>query len=229
MKKKILFVDDEEMVLDGLKRMLRPYRSEWDMAFVDSGHKALDLLSQSEFDVIVADMRMPEMNGATLLNTVMKKYPRIVRLILSGHSDNEMIFEAMGATHQYLAKPCKPEVLQSVIRRALAARESLHNEELLRMVGRMRSLPSLPMLYHEIMAKLQNPDIKLEDITSTIARDIGMTAKILQLVNSAFFGLPNHVTDLNAGRFLSRIECHYVPFFNRTCLLRMRQYRHSGL
>jgi len=199
MKKKILFVDDEEMVLQGLKRMLRPCRDEWDMVFVDSGAKALDTLAQAPFDVVVADMRMPVMNGAELLNEVMRRYPLTIRLILSGHSDNELIFKAMGATHQYLAKPCDPETLRSVIRRATDSVEILHSPELKTLIGQMKALPSLPVLYHEIMAKLQNPNVQLDDITNIISRDLGMTAKILQVTNSAFFGLPHHVTDLNAA------------------------------
>ena len=199
MKKRIIFVDDEEMVLQGLKRMLRSCQAEWDMVFVDSGAKALEAMEEAPFDVVVADMRMPVMNGAELLYEVMKRYPLTVRLILSGHSDNELIFKAMASTHQYLAKPCDPDVLRSVLLRATDSVEILHNQELKMLIGQMKSLPSLPVLYNEIMAKLKNPDIQMSDITNVISRDLGMTAKILQLVNSAFFGSPYHVTDLNAA------------------------------
>ncbi|MEN6374900.1 MAG: response regulator [Smithella sp.] len=199
MKKKILFVDDEEMVLQGLQRMLRPFRGEWDMVFVDSGAKALDTMAHEPFDVIVADMRMPVMTGSELLNEVMKYYPETVRIILSGHSDKELVFKSMGVTHQYLAKPCNPETLQSIIRRATISREILHNQELLLLIGRIQSLPSLPTLYYEILDKLHDDDVQLKDVTSIISRDLGMTAKILQLVNSAFFGLHSRVTDLNSA------------------------------
>ncbi|MFA5180111.1 MAG: response regulator [Syntrophales bacterium] len=199
MRKRILFVDDEELVLQGLKRMLHPHSDEWDMVFVDSGSKALDIMGRMTFDVVLADMRMPVMNGVELLNEVMKLYPQTVRLILSGHSGNELIFKAMGATHRYLAKPCDPETLRSVLRKATDSVDLLRNPELKILIGQMRALPTLPVFYHEIMAKLQNTNVQLADITSIIAKDLGMTAKILQLVNSAFFGLPHHITDLNAA------------------------------
>ena len=105
MKKRILFVDDETMVLEGLHRMLRPMREEWEMVFVESGAQALDLMSQAPFDVVVSDMRMPRMNGAQLLAEVLKRYPQTVRLILSGHADRDLILKCVGSTHQYLAKP----------------------------------------------------------------------------------------------------------------------------
>jgi len=199
MKKRILFVDDEEMILQGLKRMLRSCEDEWDMVFVDSGANALETMAQSPFDVVVADMRMPLMSGVELLYEVMKRYPLTIRLILSGHSDNQLILKAMGDTHQYLSKPCDAATLQAVLRRAMGSAGILHNTELKTLIGQMKSIPSLPILYNEIMAKLPQPNVQLSDITSIIAKDIGMTAKILQLVNSAYFGKPNHINDLNAA------------------------------
>ncbi len=104
-KKRILFVDDESLALQGLERMLRNMRNEWEMEFVDSGPKALERMAQADFDVVVSDMRMPCMNGAHLLNEVMLRYPATVRLILSGHADQDLILKCVGSTHQYLAKP----------------------------------------------------------------------------------------------------------------------------
>ena len=100
MKKRILFVDDEALVLQGLQRMLRPLREEWDMEFAESGVKALELMAQHPFDVIVSDMRMPGMNGAQLLNEVMVRHPQTVRLILSGQAEKDLIVKCVGATHQ---------------------------------------------------------------------------------------------------------------------------------
>jgi response regulator RpfG family c-di-GMP phosphodiesterase len=110
MRKRILFVDDEPLVLEALRRVLRPQSAEWDMAFVDSGAKALEVMSQLPFDVIIADMRMPGMNGAELLAEVWKRFPKTVRLILSGHADPDLILECVGTAHQYLSKPVRPRI-----------------------------------------------------------------------------------------------------------------------
>ena len=109
---KILFVDDETMVLHGLQRMLHTLRNEWEMVFVDSGLKALEIMAQGPFDIIVADMRMPGMNGAELLNEVMILYPQTIRFILSGYSDEDLILQSLSATHQFIAKPCDPRMFQ---------------------------------------------------------------------------------------------------------------------
>lgn len=197
MKKRILFVDDESLVLEGLQRMLRGMRNEWEMNFVTSGEEALQFLSSQPADVVVADMRMPGMSGADLLNEVMKRHPQTVRFILSGHSDKDMVLKCVGSTHQYLAKPCDSEALRAAVLRASSLGASLQNEKIKRLVGRMDRLPSLPSLYCEIIEKLKNPETMVEDIAQIVARDIGMTAKVLKLVNSAFFGLQQNISDLN--------------------------------
>jgi len=192
--KRILFVDDDPNVLDGLRRMLRPLRHQWEMCFADSGEKALELLAERPCDVIVSDMRMPGMDGAELLTEVMQRYPDTVRMVLSGHSDREMIFRSIGCTHVYLSKPCHGEGLKSAVSRACALRDLLRNESLQQVISQMQSLPSLPALYVELMAELQRKDTSLNAIAEIVSKDLGMTAKILQLVNSAFFGIRNHVS-----------------------------------
>ena len=88
-KRRILFVDDEDLLLKGLQRMLRSMRKEWDMCFVDNGRAALDLIRKEPFDAVITDMQMPGMSGIQLLETVMNDYPDIVRIILSGQLDQE--------------------------------------------------------------------------------------------------------------------------------------------
>lgn len=194
MKKRIIFVDDEVEVILGLRRMLRDMRKEWTMEFAESGQKALDIMAKTEFDVIVSDMRMPGMDGAQLLEHVVKKYPHIVRIVLSGHSKKEMIYKSVGMAHQYLTKPCNPEVLKSTIERACSLRELLANENLQRAVTKLHKLPSLPSLYIEINNELKSPDSSLTKVGEIISKDVSMTAKILQMVNSPFFGFFNEIT-----------------------------------
>jgi HD-like signal output (HDOD) protein len=192
--RKILFVDDEPKVLEGLQRMLRTMRREWEMGFAPSGAEALEILAANPFDVVVTDMRMPGMDGAQLLIEVRKRYPQIVRIILSGHSDQEMILKSVGPAHQYLSKPCDAEALKVTVARACALRDLLTNESLQRLVSQMQSLPSLPHLYLKLVEELQSPEASIKRVGEIISQDIGMTAKILQMVNSAFFGVRRHVS-----------------------------------
>ena len=194
MKKRILFVDDEVLVLEGLQRMLRPMRADWEMVFVDNGDKALELMAQAPFDVVISDMRMPGMNGAELLAEVLKRFPKTVRLVLSGHADRDLVLKCVGSTHQYLSKPCRPEELKAAVTRAGNLELSLRDQSLRQLISRLDRLPSIPSLYVEIVEKLQDPEVGVEEIGEIVGRDMAMTAKILKLVNSAFFGLGRQIS-----------------------------------
>ena len=124
-KKHILFVDDDLNVLRGLERMLRPLRNEWEMAFLGKGTDALARLEQESVDVIVCDLRMPGMDGIQLLNEVMQRFPRVVRIILSGQVGKETVLKAARSTHAYLSKPCEPEVLKAAVRQLPGEHELL--------------------------------------------------------------------------------------------------------
>jgi HD-like signal output (HDOD) protein len=191
---RILFVDDEPRVLEGLQRMLRSMRHEWDMAFAGGAEEALKALAAAPFDVVVTDMRMPGLDGADLLREVMNQHPQLVRIILSGHSDQEMSLRSVGAAHQYLSKPCDADALKQTVARACAQRGLLADENLRRLVSRTGALPSLPSLYTELVGELQSEGVTVKRVGEIIAQDVGMTAKILQLVNSAFFGLGRPLT-----------------------------------
>jgi HD-like signal output (HDOD) protein/CheY-like chemotaxis protein len=191
--KRVLFIDDEPRVLDGLRRMLRSMRDEVVCEFYDSGEKALDALAQSPADIVVTDMKMPGMDGAALLGEVQKRFPGTIRIVLSGHSEPKAFHRAMGAAHRYLTKPSDADALKSVIRRSLSLRDLLTDDRVAASVGSVESLPSLPTLYHEVMAEANEPNASLARIAAVIAKDVGMSAKLLTVANSAYFGLSKPV------------------------------------
>ncbi len=195
MKKRVLFVDDEAMVLQGLQRMLRPMRNDWDMEFVESGIAALERMAATPADVVVPDVRMPGMNGPQLPAEVMKRFPKTVRIILSGQADHDLVLKAVGSTHQYLHKPCEPEVLKATVQRAVALGDSLDNEQVKSLVSQMSRLPSLPTIYLQVVDELQSANASLARVGEIMARDVGMSAQVLKLVNSAFFGLRRRVAN----------------------------------
>lgn len=191
----ILFVDDEPNILDGLRRMLRSMRHEWEMSFAGSVTEALAMLKEKTVDVIVSDMKMPGMDGSQLLQTISEKYPHIIRIILSGYSEKEMIMKSVGTAHQYLSKPCDSEILKSTISRVCALQTLLTDENLRQLVSQLPTVPSLPMLYINLIDELGKSEPSTRKVGEIVKKDIGMTVKILQLVNSAFFGLRRRISD----------------------------------
>jgi len=194
MKTKILFVDDEPNVQQGLQRMLRPMRHEWDVRFARSGAEALDLLAADTFDVVLSDMRMPGMDGRQLLSEVMRRHPKVVRIILSGQADEAAGLSAVGIAHQYLSKPCKADDLIGTIRRACGLRGFLSSEGLKELISQIKNLPSVPGIYVQLLEELKSPEPSIPRAAELISRDVAMTAKILHLANSAFFAFRVRVT-----------------------------------
>ena len=195
--KQILFVDDETNVLQGLRRMLRPMRNKWNMRFADGGLAALELLDQQTCDVIISDMRMPGMDGAELLGHVRDKHPEAARIVLSGQTDKEAAMRSTSAAHQFLAKPCDAERLKSAIQRACQLRDFLRNEDLLKVVSGLPSLPSMPDIYMELTRELASEEMSLQRVAAIVGRDVALMAKLLQLVNSSFFGFSRHIENIN--------------------------------
>jgi HD-like signal output (HDOD) protein len=188
-KLRILFVDDEQRVLDGLIRMLRSMRNEWEVSTAISGFAALEHLAASPADVVVSDMRMPGMDGATLLSEIRALYPQTIRFILSGQSDQESVMRSVGPAHRFLSKPCDSNSLRSTIVRSLALRDMVTDTQVIKLVTRLGTLPTPSETYLAIMEELKRPNSSLQRVGEILELDVGLTAKVLQMVNSAYFGL----------------------------------------
>ncbi len=193
--RRILFVDDNPEEIERLREMLTLVNKEWEVEFAESGEEALKIMAKSPFDVVVSDMRMPKMDGAELLGTVMEHYPETVRIIQSWHSDKERVLRSVNSAHQFLLKPSSTETMKYTIERACKLRDLLKNENLKKIVAGIRKLPSLPKLYSLILEEMHSKEISLKKVGHIISQDVSMSAKILQLVNSAFFGLPQKIAD----------------------------------
>ncbi len=191
---RILFVDDEAAILDGLRRLLRPLRDEWEVFSALGGEQALAVLANETMDVVVSDMRMPGMDGAQLLNLVREQHPRAVRIVLSGQSDQESLLRMIGPVHQYLSKPCDLALLRMAVSRSCALRTAINDPAVCTLIAGMTSLPTLPELYRKLITCLRSSDPPLSRLGEIVAQDLGMSVRVLQLVNSAMFGVSRPIT-----------------------------------
>lgn len=196
-KPQILFVDDEQHVLDSLRLLLRPQRGVWDMTFVLGGQAALALLDRQGFDVVLTDMRMPGVDGAQLLAKVAEAWPETVRMVLSGYSEQSSVMRTVRLAHQYLSKPCPQQELKEAIAKALSLRGLIGSASLKQLICRLDALPSMPPLYRQLMAELNSDTGSLKRIGDIVSQDTGMSSSILRLVNSSFFGLAAHVSSVH--------------------------------
>ncbi len=194
---RILFVDDEPNILDGLRQSLRRKRKVWDMVFIESSVNALEYLEREPVDIIVSDMRMPLMDGAELLKRVAKIRPQTARIVLSGQMDEASAMRAACVAHRFLLKPCDSEVLEMSITKTLELRALLQSDEIKACVSGTAKLPSLPEACLALNQALTNDQAPLEAVVKIVETDVGMASKILQLVNSSFFGLMRPIASIS--------------------------------
>jgi HD-like signal output (HDOD) protein len=190
----ILFVDDEVGLLEGLSSRLYQHRNEWHMEYAGSAAEALAFIGGQHFDVIVTDLRMPGMDGCALLEQVAEKCPDAARIVLSGYATEEQSAHVVPLAHQYLSKPCEPARLESVIDRCLKLKDQLAEPALRGLIGRIRTLPSPPLAYQRIIECMSSSSANIRDVARIVESDVALSAKVLQVANSAFFRIPRKVT-----------------------------------
>jgi HD-like signal output (HDOD) protein len=186
--KHVLFVDDDMALLDGLRDAMRQHRRRWVMRFADSGETALAAIAQSPCDIVISDLRMPGLDGAAFLEQVRERSPTTIRIVLSGHAESSMVARASSVAHQMLSKPCETEQLVATIERACQLADTIARVELRRATVGMSLLPSTPHLHSQLSQVLSSDDVSIHDITRIVEQDMAISAKILQLANSAYFG-----------------------------------------
>lgn len=189
----ILIVDDEPNILQGLRRATRGQRNIWSMEFAEGGRQALERLEKGAIDVLVCDMRMPDVDGAKVLAATAKAYPESIRIILSGFAEKDAMLDGLASAHQLLPKPCDSETLIKVIEESLALRDLLPIHALRQLVGKLAILPIPSERYFQLIRELDHPIASAKSVGSVLDIDLGLATLVLRLVNSAFFAIPYRV------------------------------------
>ena len=193
-KKRILFVGEDLQLWEELRPLAGEESFPWDLAFAKNGLQALASLTQSPCDAVVTDMQLPGMAGTQLLDEVMQRSPRTLRFVRASLGDQQTAMRCVGMAHQYLVKPSDAQIVQHALERAFALEAWLPGEAAQKVLAQMKKLPSPPNLYFKIVAELQSTDSTMEQIGQLMEQDLVLSAKLLQMVNSAVFGLQLQVS-----------------------------------
>ncbi|MGO9992282.1 MAG: HDOD domain-containing protein [Steroidobacteraceae bacterium] len=194
--KRILFVDDEPQVLQGLRASLYARRKDWDMHFAQGGAEALELMRELHFDVLVTDLRMPGVDGTTLVARTRNDSPDTIRIVLSGYADEVQSQRLVSLAHRYLSKPCEPKRLEECVDRCLATHALIQSAPVRVQLGSVTALPAMPATFAALQRALADPTIDSRKVAAIIQKDPAIAAKVLQVCNSAFFRLPHRVASI---------------------------------
>ena len=183
----VLFVDDEPRVLEGIERMMFGVAADWVIDTAGGGDEALAKLAAEDFAVVVSDLRMPGMDGATLLAKIAARHPSVVRVLHSGESDDDLMMRAVQVAHRFLAKPCGAEAMYEVVQRTQRLCAMLSNEALRAQIAQLGPLPSPPQSYLALVGALRDGEVTLDAVCAIVSRDPSLAARVLHMANSAFF------------------------------------------
>lgn len=201
MKPNILFVDDEQLVLRGYKRSLYSLRNQWNMIFSTSAFEAIEIIKeyynhQNDIHIVVTDMQMPEITGVEFCKILTNNYPSIIRIILSGQVSRHSSHMAVTCAHQLLSKPCETKLLVDTLTKALNVGQLINNQAIKFKLNKMVALPVVPDIYLQLVSALKSKEVSMEGVADIISKDFSLSIKVLQLVNSAFFGMTNKVSSI---------------------------------
>jgi HD-like signal output (HDOD) protein/CheY-like chemotaxis protein len=165
------------------------FSNEWNIELVVKEEEALAILAKSPVDVIVSDLNLTGMGGLKLLGEVKRCAPHVIRIASSNCAHRATIVSALEVAHQFIPTPCTEEVLKATIARAGKLGARLTNKLLRTLIAGINTLPSLPQLYQQLVDEMDSSTASAEVASRIISQDMAMASKLLQVVNSAFFGL----------------------------------------
>jgi HD-like signal output (HDOD) protein len=195
MKKNILLVDEDALVLKALKRSLRRVKDQYNVRYAQSAQEALAQLEHDTIDVLITEVRFINSDSELFLRSFLKQYPSAARIVLTGYIAMDAVFKFAGLAHQLLAKPWSDQTLIETIQRADLISQMLCDDRLKRTLNMIENFPSIPSVYMELTEKLKNKEVSMDEVGAIIIRDPSLTIKLLQIVNSPYYGLPMPVTD----------------------------------
>lgn len=195
MKRRILFVGDNQPLWLDLRAHFSAHEGGWEVEFARTGPEALAWVMNNKFDAVFADVQLSDMSGVEFLDELVKHRPKVLRIVLSDISEVENTLKCLGRAHHHLMKPCDGTTVFQALKKALDLEAWLPSDTLQGLLSQMRHLPSPPEMYFQIALEMQSPNASVETVGNLIARDPAIAAKVLQLANSAVFGLQLQVAN----------------------------------
>jgi len=189
MKRRILFAGENEPLWSEFQQAASYPDGGWAAEFARTAPDAIGLLDQFDFDAVVADVNVSGLSGIELLDEVLSRQPDAQRIVLSDITDVRATIRCLGRGHHHLLKPCDTPTLLNALNTAIELEVWLPSQSVQSLISKMRRLPSPPGIYFQVLAEMRSPNASIERIAELIAQDPAITAKVLQLANSAVFGL----------------------------------------
>ena len=191
-KASMLFVGGEPDAIQALDAALR---QAWLVGSVDRAEQAATRLREGPFDLVISPLATEFEDGVSIWDWLAREFPNVVRISLVDSADDQRAARFFGRVHQQLATPLDPTALNFAVDRAVLVQSFVEDRSLQGVLSGIDVLPMLPLVYRKILQELRSDDPSLHRIGELVAQDVAICARVLQIANSALYGLHNKVSD----------------------------------
>lgn len=223
---KIVLVDSDASALSKTAQAVKALRGDWQITQASDGKSAQAYLQDNTTDCLITEAQLSDMSGFELLNYIQGYYPDTVRLTLSADLDQEVVLESARANHRFIDKTVSSAVLVAAIECSVKLQNVLSNDRLIAQMRTIQSLPALPVIYREMMDELSASHSSLLNVGQIIEQDMGLTATVLKIVNSSFYGLNQRVESVAQG--VALLGVHLIKNITLTAKV-FSQFEGSGV
>lgn len=196
---RLVLFDNEPQFADAHRRALRTVRPEWTIVLATSASAAIAALEAEPTDVLIAELRTSPADGVALCETVRDRWPSTVRIALSEYAERNVALRLERCVHRFLHTPCDTYLLATVIERSSALRAVVTDAAVLAAIGGLEAIPRPPVTVRALEKVLADPDAGVISVAAVISRDAALTARLLRVVNSSYFGAGRQVTRVDVA------------------------------
>lgn len=198
-KPNIVLAHHSDKELEVVRARLLEFRPQWLIHCMTEGEQVMQFARNNRVDCVISEIKLQDMSGFDLLCRLQTLYPDIVRITLSADLKHEVVLENARANHRFINRAIADEELISAIECSLRLSRMLSEEKLVERIGDIHTLPALPEIYQQMVAELTSTHSSLVNVARIIESDTGLTATVLKIVNSAFYGLNQRVESVSQG------------------------------
>ncbi|MGZ8940677.1 MAG: HDOD domain-containing protein [Limisphaerales bacterium] len=185
---RILVLIDNAAALAQVEPHFAALPEAWKVHVSQSSEDALCQLEQVAFDVIFVDLKSGPLASIQFLHQVWSRHPSTIRFLLSDSLAPDIMVTCALGPHQVLLKPLEGPAIRNAMERAALVNRLFQNKDVQTLVSRIRTFPSRPTIYAEVIRELRSSNASAQTVGELVSRDLAISAKLLQITNSAFFG-----------------------------------------
>lgn len=192
--RRLIYGDEEALALEGMRRQAQDLVEDWEFVFLTDGGQVLEHLAHDGCDVLIASASLPGVAPEALFREARRRQPDGLRILMTSPSTQDRVLPCVGLLHQAFPRTSDPNQVLAMVANALRIGAGMARfPDVKTAITTLERLPSVPKVYHELRSALEGEHATWREVGAIIQRDMGMTAKVLNLINSAFFGLQRRV------------------------------------